>query len=165
LDLFDRVIAYDGLYEDIGLITLSDGRTHSTGLSVPKRGWSRFEEIGKEGNRASWGKIHVRRSRWFANPIEWYRAEDALILIFDKSLLVPEVKGYFNPEKPEEYFGGADIDDPTSYLRFENSNRGERARAHFPPPPRHRLPSKPIDPSTIKLAPPVKTNNQINPEG
>jgi hypothetical protein len=89
-----------------------------------------LELIGEAGDKESWGKFRVDRhsTGWYGSPIEWYRTENFLIFVFDKSL-----KPVFSrlPHKPEEIFGGANIDDPVPYLRFENSNRLKHSQKLF----------------------------------
>jgi hypothetical protein len=108
LDIFKRFVAFDR-------------------SGIPDLIKASSELIGKEGDLASWGKIHVDlglATGWFNYPIEWYQTEDTLVLVFDKSLQPAEAKAIF---KAEKLFGGASIDDPVPYLRFKNSNRREHA--------------------------------------
>jgi hypothetical protein len=106
LDAFKKFVPFDGTAND-HLIKLNS------------------ELIGNEGDRISWGKIHVDdrpATDWYDSPIEWYRIENTLIFVYDKSLVPIRWS-----DKAENQFGGAGIDDLTPYLRFENSNRRERA--------------------------------------
>jgi len=77
------------------------------------------------------GEIVVDRgpaTGWFKYPIEYYKTNNSVILVFNKTIKPTPSK--IQP-KPDQLFDGLPFDDKRAYLRFENSNRKELSQERF----------------------------------
>jgi len=68
---------------------------------------------------------------WFTEPVEWYRDGDCILFAFKKILKPYWDKGGYDGDYKNN-IGGIPVDDPRSFLRFENTNREQLSEEYGP---------------------------------
>lgn len=93
-----------------------------------------LETLSASDSQGSWGKITSDQgiaAGWYEKPVEWYKAGNEIIFVFEKVCKLPVAKIPPMGKDIFNYFGGIRIDDDRSYLRFEKSNREELSNEYY----------------------------------